>query len=94
MLCPAFCNRSAFWSNPSGKNIDRWPKPKPPSKNSSARLSGASYVSQRCSAYVWRSTLVRELLDSLYRGYPSGAILIWETDERLPEHKQVQRITR
>jgi hypothetical protein len=37
---------------------------------------------------------VRELLDSLYRGYPSGAILIWETDERLPEHKQVQRITR
>jgi hypothetical protein len=34
------------------------------------------------------------LLDSLYRGYPSGAILIWETDERLPEHKQVQRITR
>jgi len=30
--------------------------------------------------YVWRSTRVRDLLDSLYRGYPSGAILIWETD--------------
>jgi len=26
--------------------------------------------------YVWRPTRVRELLDSLYRGYPSGAILI------------------
>ena len=25
--------------------------------------------------YVWRSTRVRDLLDSLYRGYPSGAIL-------------------
>ena len=24
--------------------------------------------------YVWRSTRVRDLLDSLYRGYPSGAI--------------------
>jgi len=35
--------------------------------------------------YVWRSTRVRDLLDSLYRGYPSGAILIWETDESVPE---------
>jgi uncharacterized protein with ParB-like and HNH nuclease domain len=31
--------------------------------------------------YVWRSTQVRELLDSIYRDYPSGSILIWETDE-------------
>jgi hypothetical protein len=35
--------------------------------------------------YVWRSTRVRDLLDSLYRGYPSGAILIWETVEPVPE---------
>ena len=34
--------------------------------------------------YVWRSTRVRDLLDSLYRGYPSGAILVWETDEAVP----------
>lgn len=34
--------------------------------------------------YVWRSPRVRDLLDSLYRGYPSGAILIWETDEQVP----------
>lgn len=33
--------------------------------------------------YVWRSPRVRDLLDSLYRGYPSGAILLWETDERI-----------
>ena len=29
--------------------------------------------------YVWRSTRVRDLLDSLYRGYPSGVILAWQT---------------
>jgi hypothetical protein len=34
--------------------------------------------------YVWRSTRVRDLMDSLYRGYPSGAILLWETDESVP----------
>ena len=34
--------------------------------------------------YVWRSTRVRDLLDSLYRGYPSGTILLWETDEKVP----------
>lgn len=34
--------------------------------------------------YVWRSTRVRDLLDSLYRGYPSGSILLWETDEDVP----------
>ena len=35
--------------------------------------------------YVWKSTQVRDLVDSLYRGYPSGAILVWETDEDVPE---------
>ena len=34
--------------------------------------------------YVWRSTRVRDLLDSLYRGYPSGSILMWETDAPIP----------
>ena len=34
--------------------------------------------------YVWRSTRVRDLLDSLYSGYTSGAILLWETDEDVP----------
>ena len=34
--------------------------------------------------YVWPATRVRDLLDSLYRGYPSGAILVWETTEDTP----------
>jgi hypothetical protein len=35
--------------------------------------------------YVWRSNRARGLVDSIYRGTPSGAILIWESDERVPE---------
>ncbi|RYG61065.1 MAG: DUF262 domain-containing protein [Alphaproteobacteria bacterium] len=34
--------------------------------------------------YVWPATRVRDLLDSLYRGYPSGNILTWETDASVP----------
>lgn len=34
--------------------------------------------------YVWKSTRVRDLLDSLYRGYPSGAILLWDSSGDVP----------
>ena len=34
--------------------------------------------------YVWPATRVRDLLDSLYRGYPSGTILVWEAIEGAP----------
>lgn len=34
--------------------------------------------------YVWTATRVRDLMDSLYRGYPSGTILAWETDIDAP----------
>src|SRR4030042_1421715 len=37
--------------------------------------------------YVWRATRVRDLIDSLYRGYPSGSILVWETDQEYPTHE-------
>lgn len=37
--------------------------------------------------YVWRATRVRDLLDSLYRDYPSGNILVWETDEATPQRE-------
>jgi hypothetical protein len=33
--------------------------------------------------FVWKATKVRDLLDSLYRGYPSGTILMWEPDENV-----------
>jgi hypothetical protein len=37
--------------------------------------------------YVWKAPRVRDLLDSLYRQYPSGSILLWETDEPVPTQR-------
>lgn len=34
--------------------------------------------------YVWTAPRVRDLLDSLYRGYPSGTVLVWKTDREMP----------
>jgi len=31
--------------------------------------------------YVWKSTQVRDFLDSLYYQYPTGQLLVWETDD-------------
>lgn len=31
--------------------------------------------------YVWKRTQVRDLLDSLYRNFPIGAMLMWNTDD-------------
>lgn len=36
-------------------------------------------------AYVWRPSQVAGLIDSMYRGYPSGSILLWETDATVDE---------
>ena len=29
--------------------------------------------------FVWSSAMVRDLFDSMYRGYPVGTLLFWET---------------
>ncbi len=31
--------------------------------------------------YVWKSTQIRDLFDSLYHEYPSGQLPVWETDD-------------
>ena len=28
--------------------------------------------------FVWKNTQVRDLLDSLYKGYPTGYIILWQ----------------
>jgi hypothetical protein len=44
--------------------------------------------------YVWRAPRVRDLLDSLYRGYPSGTILVWEADDPVPTRElAIQPVT-
>lgn len=37
--------------------------------------------------YVWKQAQIAGLLDSLYREYPSGSILLWETDDAVEERK-------
>src|SRR5438874_8234100 len=32
-------------------------------------------------SYVWKAPQVRDLFDSLYHQYPSGQLLVWETDD-------------
>lgn len=44
--------------------------------------------------YVWPGTRVRDLLDSLYRGYPSGVILVWETDEEIATRELAVKATK
>jgi hypothetical protein len=39
-------------------------------------------------AYVWKPTQVARLIESLYRGYPSGSLLFWRTSET-PETRSV-----
>ena len=39
--------------------------------------SGKLLVPEMQRRYVWRSTQVRDLFHSLYRGYPVGSILVW-----------------
>lgn len=46
--------------------------------------SGQLRLPEMQRRYVWRSPRVRDLMDSLYRGYPSGAILLWRTNEAVP----------
>ncbi|WP_344892292.1 DUF262 domain-containing protein [Actinomadura meridiana] len=38
--------------------------------------------------YVWKPTQVAKLVDSLYRGYPSGSLLFWRTTE-VPETREM-----
>jgi len=44
--------------------------------------------------YVWPATRVRDLLDSLYRKYPSGTILVWETDEEIKDREMAVHSTK
>lgn len=37
--------------------------------------------------FVWKRTAIRDLLDSLYRGYPAGYLLFWRTSNEVDSHK-------
>lgn len=45
---------------------------------------GESRLPEMQRQFVWKATRVRDLLDSLYRGSPSGSILVWEANAKMP----------
>lgn len=57
--------------------------------------SGELTLPEMQRRYVWTGIKVRDLLDSLYREYPSGTILVWETDQISNDRTlQIQDITK
>jgi|GEM_PF-152043 len=46
---------------------------------------GALRLPEIQRAYVWKPAQIAGLLDSLYRRYPSGSILLWQTTETVTE---------
>ena len=39
--------------------------------------------------FVWSAKAIKELLDSIYRGYPIGSFIFWKTSMRLPRHRKI-----
>lgn len=48
---------------------------------------GALRLPEIQRAYVWKPAQVAGLIDSLYRRYPSGSILLWETTETVTDRE-------
>lgn len=39
--------------------------------------------------FVWDLSNIKSLWDSIYRHYPIGSFLIWETEEKIPTHRKI-----
>lgn len=39
--------------------------------------------------FVWDAEQVIELLDSIYKDFPIGSVLLWETNDRLPSQRDI-----
>jgi hypothetical protein len=39
--------------------------------------------------YVWKATKVRDLLDSMFKGYPIGYLMIWDSQDSTDKSKQI-----
>ncbi|MFI6583834.1 DUF262 domain-containing protein [Embleya sp. NPDC050493] len=47
-------------------------------------LAGRIVIPSIQRDYVWKTPDIRDLLDSLYRGYPIGSVLLWKTRIAVP----------
>ncbi|MCR6650948.1 MAG: DUF262 domain-containing protein [Cellvibrionaceae bacterium] len=43
--------------------------------------------------FVWQRSDMLKLLDSIYKGYPIGSVLIWNSSQRLNSEKNIAGIT-
>ena len=51
--------------------------------------SGEIQIPEMQREYVWDTTKVRDLFDSLYRGYPIGYILLWDVKEKSDQNRSI-----
>ncbi|MFC1501593.1 DUF262 domain-containing protein [Elusimicrobiota bacterium] len=43
-------------------------------------------------SFIWKSSDIRYLLDSIYRGYPVGSFIFWKTTRKLPRTRTIGSI--
>jgi hypothetical protein len=51
--------------------------------------SGDIKVPKFQRGFVWKRDQIIELLDSIYKGYPIGSVLLWRTNEKLPNERNI-----
>ena len=68
-------------------------QPKPDSKHYSEMISdiqrGIIKIPKFQREFVWSIDKTAQLLDSILKGYPIGTFILWQTDERLNEVKNI-----
>ena len=45
-------------------------------------------------SYVWRRAQIAKLLDSIYRGFPTGSILLWDTNQEIQMREMATNLGR
>lgn len=71
-------------------------QPKPDSKNYTDLISeiqkGHIKIPKFQRNFVWSLDKTAELLDSILKGYPIGTFILWETNEKLNDIKNIGNI--
>src|SRR5213594_1114876 len=45
-------------------------------------------------SYVWRRSQIAKLLDSIYRDFPTGSILLWDTNQEIQMREMATNLGR
>jgi len=68
-------------------------QPKPDSKRYSDLISeiqnGVIKIPKFQREFVWSIEKTAQLLDSILKGYPIGTFILWQTDERINDIKNI-----